>query len=54
MSERLIPLEGVLKAVDEWLKSDDTWVTDKDGNKIEGGLIDVKKGALLTRLLKDR
>ena len=37
--ERNISLKNALKAVDEWLNSDDTWVTDKDGNKIEGGLI---------------
>lgn len=41
-----------LKAVDEWLNSDDVWVTDKDGKKIEGGLVACKPGTLLSRMLK--
>lgn len=42
---------NIMKAVDEWVKSDDTFVTDKDGKLIEGGLIDRKKGSLLTRII---
>lgn len=42
----------VMKAVDSWLKSDDTFVTDKDGNLIPNALIDCKKGTLLTRIVK--
>lgn len=44
-------LKAAMMVVDKWLKSDNTWVTDKDGNKIEGGLIDCKSGSLLKALL---
>jgi myo-inositol-hexaphosphate 3-phosphohydrolase len=43
---------NVMKVVDEWLKSEDTFVTDKDGLIIKDGLIDCKKGSLLTRIIK--
>jgi hypothetical protein len=49
--ERLLPLKNALKAVDDWLKSDDTWVTDAQGNKVDGGLICCKPGALLNRMI---
>lgn len=48
---RTPPLQDVMRVVHEWLNSDDTFVTDKDGNKIEGGLIDCKKGSLLERMV---
>jgi len=51
MSKRTIELTDALKAVDEWLNSDETWVTDSDGNKIEGGLIAAKTGSMLSRFI---
>ena len=42
----------VMKAVDSWLKSDNTFVTDKNGKVIKGGLIDCKKGSLLPLIIK--
>ena len=44
-------IHRILQIVDEWLKSDDTFVTNKFGQKIEGHLIDCKKGTLLKRLI---
>lgn len=46
-------IQSILEIVDSWLNSDETFVTDKDGKRIEGGLIDCKKCSLLNRLLKD-
>ena len=50
--KRSLPLQKALIAVDDWLKSDDTWVTDAQGNKVDGGLICCKSGALLNRMIK--
>lgn len=50
--ERNISLKNALKAVDEWLNSDDTWVTDKYGNKIEGGLIACTNGGMTNKFVE--
>ena len=49
---RPIDLKDALKTVDEWLNSDDTWVTDEDGNKIEGGLIACKPGTMMGKFIE--
>jgi len=43
---------NIMRTVDEWLNSEDTFVTDKEGKIIKDGLIDCKKGSLLTRIIK--
>jgi len=48
---RLVLLYDALYAVDQWLNSDDVWVTDKDGNRIEGGRVETKSGSLTLKLL---
>lgn len=48
---RTIGLQDALKAVDGWLNSDDTWVTDKNGNRIKNGLIATKSGSMTNRFL---
>lgn len=49
--DKLITLKNALKAVDDWLNSEDTWVTDKDGNIIEGGLIACEPASMTRRFL---
>ena len=48
---RPIALQDAMKGVDEWFNSDDTWVTDSEGNKIEGGMIRCNTGSLLNKFL---
>ncbi len=51
LPDRTLTLTQVLTVVDQWLKSDDIWVTDKDGVKVEGGLIQCERLTLTLRLL---
>lgn len=51
-NDRKINLKDALKAVDEWLNSDDTWVTDKSGNVIEGGLIACKPSTMTKKFIE--
>ena len=37
-----ISSKDLIQAFLDWLESDDCWVTDADGNKIEGAVIDGK------------
>lgn len=50
-SERLMGMQDVMKTIDEWLKSDDVFVTDRSGNRVDG-LVGCESGSLMKRLIK--
>lgn len=49
---RKINLQDAMKAVDEWLNSDDTRCADKDGDPIPDATIQCAKGSLLHRFIE--